>query len=150
MEKMKNKDHPLYNTWHNMRQRCLCATNRDYPCYGGRGIAIDDSWSDFWVFVNDMGVRPDGYTLDRINNDLGYNKKNCRWASKTTQKLNSRGSVKTSKFKGVCYTKGYKSKPWMATLNSMYIGRFPTEEEAAIAYDCAVIQLYEEGKLNIL
>lgn len=92
--------HPLYTTWLTMKDRCNNPRNRHFHNYGGRGIKVCDRWSKnggsgFWAFVEDMGARPDGYTLDRINNNMGYSPDNCRWASKIEQNLNKRTNRKT-------------------------------------------------------
>jgi hypothetical protein len=79
-----------YRTWVQMRRRCLSPTNPAYPSYGGRGIGICDRWSDFAAFYDDMGPRPEGTTLDRRDNDLGYSPDNCRWATKVQQTRNRR------------------------------------------------------------
>lgn len=79
-----------YKSWSAMRDRCLCPTNRQYAAYGGRGITVDPSWDSFEVFLADMGPRPVGFSLDRINNAEGYSKQNCRWASPKTQANNRR------------------------------------------------------------
>lgn len=74
-----------------MRTRCNCKNHKDYILYGKKGIKICKEWDDFWVFVNDMGDKPTkDHTLDRIDNDKGYNKENCRWATKKEQTLNRR------------------------------------------------------------
>lgn len=89
--------HPLYNTWLSMRDRCNNPNNRYYKNYGGRGIKICDRWLDhadgFENFAADMGPRPDGCSLDRINNDGDYSPDNCRWSDKISQNLNKRTNL---------------------------------------------------------
>ena len=93
-------DTRIHISWKSMRARCLCKNNKDYPRYGGRGITIDDSWSDFAVFHADMGDMPETYTLDRIDNDGNYGPKNCRWADSVTQRENS-STVRLITYRGV-------------------------------------------------
>lgn len=71
-----------------MRQRCLNPNNPCYPRYGGRGITIDPTWDSFERFAADMGPRPKGATLERIDNDKGYGPDNVRWASRWEQGQN--------------------------------------------------------------
>lgn len=85
-------DHPLYHTWICMHYRCSDPGYVDYPKYGARGISVCDRWSDFNLFVFDMGDRPDGMTLDRRDNDDGYYLENCRWATAEQQNRNRRNS----------------------------------------------------------
>jgi len=78
--------HPLYYIFDAMFARCYDPGNSSYKNYGGRGITICDRWKQqrpigFWNFVQDMGPRPEGYTLERKNNDLGYSPDNCKWAT---------------------------------------------------------------------
>lgn len=72
-----------------MRERCNRPRHHTYSRYGGRGVTIDPSWDDFAVFLQDMGRRPKGTSLDRIKNELGYAPNNCRWATSTEQNRNS-------------------------------------------------------------
>ena len=82
--------HPLYSTWVQMRFRCTSPKSEIYEYYGGRGISVCERWNDFDLFVEDMGERPDGYSLDRIDVNGNYCPENCRWADRATQRANSR------------------------------------------------------------
>lgn len=79
---------PIYTAWSNMKQRCLNPKYPQFKDYGGRGITICKSWLMFANFARDMAPRPDG--LDRINNNRGYSRGNCQWATRRHQRLNSR------------------------------------------------------------
>ena len=79
-----------YHSWKSMKARCDEPNHPAADYYYDRGITYDPAWSDFETFYADMGERPVGTTLDRENNDLGYSKDNCRWATPKVQANNRR------------------------------------------------------------
>jgi hypothetical protein len=79
---------PAYSSWVAMMHRCHDPASSAFPSYGGRGVAVCQEWHDFANFYGDMGDRPPGHTLDRIDNGRGYEPGNCRWADKYTQSIN--------------------------------------------------------------
>ena len=80
-----------YRAWCGMKNRCTNPNNKDYERYGARGITVCPEWMDsFEQFFLDMGPRPPGMSLDRIDNDSGYEKSNCRWTDAKTQANNRR------------------------------------------------------------
>ena len=82
-----------YISWSHMKDRCLNPKSRDYGEYGGRGITVCEKWMEFEGFLEDMGERPPGTTIDRIDNEKGYCKENCRWADYSIQRVNQRRYV---------------------------------------------------------
>lgn len=129
-----------YRSYRAMLERC---TNKNHPSfcrYGGAGINVCSEWLDkdtgFLRFLESLGKRPEGYTLDRIDNNLGYSPENCRWASLSEQGHNKskRRDAETSSYIGVSKDK----KTWvMQFMVDKVKTREPyrTEVEAAIAYD---------------
>ena len=83
---------PAYRSWESAKARCRNPNNPDYATYGGRGIVFDARWDSFPAFLADMGPRPRGTTLDRINSDGDYAPGNCRWASNEDQARNKRSN----------------------------------------------------------
>lgn len=90
-ERMKNwhkQKSGTYKSWKNMRGRVLCSSATGHKWY--KTCPIDPRWNKFQTFHEDMGDRPEGLTLDRIDNSKGYYKDNCRWVSQTIQSQNTR------------------------------------------------------------
>lgn len=96
---------PEYNSWYGMVQRCTNPKRRYYHRYGGRGIKVHASWREFSVFLRDMGPRPAGTSLDRVDNNGDYTPDNCRWATDSEQRRNStraRNITVYGETKGAC------------------------------------------------
>lgn len=81
---------PTYVTWSLMRARCQRPTSSKYGRYGGVGITVAAEWNSFEQFLSDMGERPKGKTLDRIDGSKGYFNGNCRWATPLEQSENTK------------------------------------------------------------
>ena len=83
----------MYRIWYSMKRRCENQNDKGFKYYGSRGISVCERWQVFENFYEDMGDKPDGKSLDRINNDSNYEKDNCRWATHKQQSRNTRRNV---------------------------------------------------------
>ena len=93
----RGKRTATYSSWEAMKDRCNRKKCKAYPNYGGRGIRYCTEWEDFSVFLADMGEKPQGFTLERINNDGHYTKANCQWVPMSQQSRNRRGVLTQGK-----------------------------------------------------
>ena len=133
-QQLGQSNHPLYTTWRGIKARCLNKNSKDYPRYGGRDIKICPTWAhSFDQFLRDMGEKPDeSYSIDRIDNGLGYFKENCRWASGSEQAVNQRKrKTNTSGVVGVHYHRHRGVWAFQRKRNGKIFRKyFKTKEEA--------------------
>jgi hypothetical protein len=135
-----------YSSWRSAINRCRNPHGTGYEKYGGQGICFSDRWNKFEDFLEDMGIRPDGFTLDRIDPEGHYQPGNCTWADRSTQRRNQiRTSRKGySRFKGVHKHQGKFSAMISVRNRTVRLGEFTDEVLAAKAYDIAAIKYHGE------
>jgi hypothetical protein len=135
----------FYGIWTNMKQRSTNQSHRDWYKYGGRGIDLHADWMDFESFKSDMYDSylehvakhgEDNTSIDRVNNDVGYSRSNCRWATRSEQERNKRDVVRSSSgVKGVSWHG--KAGKWRAHIKRngkfKHLGLFESIEDAAEA-----------------
>jgi hypothetical protein len=130
------KYHPLYGAWKSMRGRCMNKSHPRYSDWGGRGIKICQRWHDFAMFVKDMGERPDGHSLDRIDNNGDYCPENCKWSSPSEQNKNQRvRKDSVLGIKGVSKkASGYQARIYVDS-KSIHLGVYEKLEDAVRAVE---------------
>lgn len=148
---MKGKtNHPLFDTWRGMIDRCYRPSVINYPYYGGRGITVCDRWrgvNGFDNFVEDMREKPEpSHTLDRIDNDKNYSPENCKWSSKAEQSWKRRlFTNNTTGVRGVIFDK--KKQRYIARISvaskRILLGQFENIKDAAEARALAESKYYE-------
>lgn len=142
----------IYSVHNAMMNRCYNPKNPAYKNYGGRGIKVCDRWHDVQNYIQDIGARPSPeYSIDRIDNDGNYEPDNIRWATNAEQNQNRRQfrtvnghkKPKTTTYFGVAYLESRSKFRADITYNkqSYFLGHYDDVEQAALAYDCAAIQL---------
>lgn len=125
-----------YETWHGMKHRCYNKSYTQYEDYGGRGIVVCDRWKNsFKAFYEDMGPKPKGMSLDRIDTNGNYEPNNCRWATYTQQILSQRiRSTNKTGYKGVVKRKNKFYAVITVNYKYHHIGVFNTAKEASEAF----------------
>lgn len=135
MSGLKNRYPKEYNSYRSMKNRCLCKTDKNYPRWGGKGITICDRWLEkpngFKNFIEDMGRRLEGTTLDRVDNGKGYSPDNCRWATPYEQMANT--SRLSGSIPGVHYIKARDRWEANIKVGSKRLTKSLPTKEAAIA-----------------
>jgi hypothetical protein len=140
------KGSSIYRVWIDIKSRCSNKNTKQYKDYGGRGITICDEWKNsFTAFYKDMGDIPfEGAQIDRKNVEEGYNKNNCRWATRSLNMANRRSSNRVLP-RGV-NKNGRTSTRYKATMQvekvNYKLGVFDTIEEAANAHDLMFKEWY--------
>jgi hypothetical protein len=123
---LKATDSKEYRAWHSMRQRCSNIKNPKFPDYGGRGIRVCKEWGKFNQFYLDMGDSPEGLSLDRIDNEKGYSKENCRWTDYFTQANNRRNNKiivyknKKWKVRDICFEYNIPTRVFLNRLSECW------------------------------
>lgn len=143
---------PTWNSWRAMKYRANSSLRDKDKTY--RDLGVCEEWLKFENFYRDMGDRPEGTSIERIDNLKGYSKDNCKWATKSEQNINKSHWKKPNKhgYTGVkYYKKGSGGKHYIATCGGEYICYTHTAEEAAKAYDREAYKLYgDKAILNFM
>lgn len=115
----KGDGYSEFITWMSLKARCLNPKDKGYPNYGGRGITVCDRWKNsFETFLADMGKRPEGCEIDRINNNGNYEPSNCRWTTRIIQHNNKRNNIFVT-YKDECMTMAQWARKYNVKANSL-------------------------------
>ena len=137
---------PTYKTWCSMKERCLNSNSKSYEEYGSKGISIYEPWKEsFEEFLKDMGVRPEGTSLDRIDPEKDYTPDNCQWADASNQAFNKTLKItNTSGKTGVSYNA--ERDRWVAGITCnyehIYLGSFKDKKSAIDARLAAELKYF--------
>lgn len=142
---VKAEPSPTFTSWHAMMQRCLNPNHQAYQLYGAIGITVCERWRDFSNFLEDMGERPEGTTLNRINGAEIYSLETCEWATYSLQAYDQKKrSTNKSGVTGVCWDK--RMNKWEAYISvdkkKVSLGFFDDVPSAAEARRCAELKYY--------
>lgn len=144
--------HPLYSVYCGMMQRCYDPKSVGYQYYGARGISVCDRWRgpDGLVhFIKDMGLRPDGYTLERCNNDGPYSPDNCKWSTIAEQNANRRPFRSRANRIGRLMSEPYRSvslRPSAYRKLLTYLGKLQEHRDSRVSYSDAIESLIDRAE----
>lgn len=139
---------PTYFLWNTMHARCYYEKSNSYPNYGGRGIGVCERWHHFPNFYEDMGDRPEGLSLERVDVNKDYSPENCIWDTPSNQAYNQRLKKNNKSGRsGVSSCEGkWRARIWKDKV-CYDLGLFNTFEEACEARELAEIELYGFSKI---
>jgi hypothetical protein len=140
-----------YRSWAMMLQRCTNPKYTAFPKYGGAGITVSKEWSEsFETFLSDLGERPIGKSLDRINGSLGYFKENCRWATRREQNQNLKSNrLLTFRGETKCISEWARTVglPFMTVKNRIDRSGWTVEEALSIPADHFPIKVIRKKRM---
>lgn len=142
----------IYNVWAAMKERCSNPNHQNYMHYGGRGICVDESWGNFDNFYRDMGeTHREDLVLDRIDNNKGYSKENCRWTTYSISVFNTR--LRKDNTSGRTGVYRYRDKYFAAIFHKgkkIILGYFDKFEDACRAREEAEIEYFGQIKNYVI